>query len=263
MLSGKLDTEPSAEAQSSDTLTTGHMPAVTSRTEPLTTGRLPVVILGTGKKLPERSSTSSVKAKHRVLMHALVVFVLGVFILTTLLTVLPLGKDGMRGLLMNLVSSNQNSALVGAQAATATAIMQNDGYDPGRQVSEQYNNSLGIKTGGNFFPYGQCTYWANYRYHQLAGYWAPWSGNAYQWAYNAPAYPGWVISPTPHVPSIVVFQPGVQYASPMYGHVAVLEGVNPDGSLHTSNMNVVGYAFATRADLTNYVSPGVSFIYHV
>jgi surface antigen len=130
-------------------------------------------------------------------------------------------------------------------------------------VSQAYNASLGIHSGSNNFPYGQCTWWASERYHYLTGYYVEWSGNAFQWAYNAPAHPGWVVSSVPHVPSIVVFQPGVQYASSLYGHVAVLEGINPDGSLQTSNMNVYGYGFATVAYLTNNAGPGVSFVYHL
>lgn len=289
MLSSELDEGLSTPIQKSDKLTTGRMPVVTSKVgtpltagripvvtgeaiPPLTTGRMPVVIPATGKRVPQSKGTSPVKTKHRVLLHASVVLVLGAFILTTLLTVLPLGKDGqalgLGGLLqhlgMNMVSSNsKNSALVGPQAATATAIMQNDGYDPGKAVSQAYNASLGIPVSSNNFPYGQCTWWADQRYHYLTGFYIPWSGNAYQWAYNATAYPGWVVSSTPHVPSIVVFQPGVQYASSVYGHVGVLEAINPDGSLQTSNMNVAGYAFGTSVTLTNYAGPGVSFVYHV
>jgi surface antigen len=233
---------------------------------------MPVVIPGSGNRLSHRKSAVPAKTKHRVLLHASVVFVLGLFILTTLLTVLPLGKDGqalgLGGLLqdlgMNMVSSNsKNSALVGPQAATATAIMQNDGFDPGVDVSRAYNASLGITYGSNNFPYGQCTAWANERYHTLTGYYVEWTGNAYQWAYNASLHPGWVVSSTPHVPSIVVFQPGVQYSSPLYGHVGVLEGINPDGSLSTSNMNVYGYGFGAVAYLTNYAGPGVSFVWHM
>jgi len=270
MLSSEIEQEPSAEIEQADKLTTGRISVVTSRVGgPLTTGRMPVVIPGSMKKVPPRGEKGPVRTKHRLLMHALVVCVLGLSIVTTLVTFLPLGKDGqalgLDGLFqhLNLVNSDaKNSALVGSQAATATAIMQQDGYDPGRAVSAQYNASLGIDASGDAFPYGQCTYWASLRYHQMTGYWVPWSGNAYQWAYNAPAYSGWVVSSTPHVPSIVVFQPGVQYSSWVYGHVAVLEGINPDGSLHTSNMNVAGYPFGARVDLTNYTGSGVSFVYH-
>lgn len=271
MLSSEIDTEQGTELESSDTLTTGRMSVVTRDAEPLTTGRMPVVIPGAGKRLPQaRTSTGPVKTKHRVFMHAAVVFGVGLFVLTTLLTVLPLGKDGqalgMNGLLHNLgvmsmINSNsKNSALVGAQAATATAIMQNDGYTPPTSVSQQYNASLGISGTGNNFPYGQCTWWANERYHQLTGHYISWSGNAYQWAFNAPAQ-GWIVSSVPHVPSIIVFQPGVQYANPVYGHVAVLEAINPDGSLLTSNMNVYGHPFGAVVNETNYTGPGVSFVY--
>jgi surface antigen len=271
MLASETDTkEESGEIQSSDTLTTGRVPVLT-RTDPLTTGRMPVVIPGSKKKQPQRVEKAPVTTKHRVVLHAAVVFVLGVFIFTTLVSFLPLGKDGQAlgvgGLLqdlgvMNLVNSNsRNSALVGAQAATATAIMQNDGYDPGKAVSQQYNASLGITGSGDNFPYGQCTYWASYRYHQLTGFWVPWSGNAYQWAYNAPAY-GWVVAYTPRVGSIAVFQPGVQYASSIYGHVGIVESINADGSFVTSNMNVYGHAFGSVANLTNYTGYGVSFVYH-
>jgi surface antigen len=213
------------------------------------------------------------KAQHRMLLHASVVVIIVVFVVTTLVTVLPLGQDGQAlgvgGLLqrlgvINMVSSNtKNTALVGAQAATATAIMQNDGYVPSANVSAAYNASLGnLAVSGDSFPYGQCTYWADYRYHQLSGYWVQWSGNANQWAAGAAATPGWIVSSTPHFPSIVVFQAGVQYASPIYGHVGVLESINADGSFVTSNMNIAGYGFGAVADLTNYAGPGVSFVYH-
>ena len=271
MLPSEIDTEQATEIQSSDTLTTGRMSVVTRDAGPLTTGRMPVVIPGAGRKLPQVTGTSPVKTKHRLFMHAAVVFVLGLFVFTTLITVLPLGKDGQAlgvgGLLhnlgaMNLSNSNsKNSALVGAQAATATAIMQNDGYTPPAPVIQQYNTSLGISGAGNNFPYGQCTWWANERYHQLTGYYISWSGNAYQWAFNAPAQ-GWIVSSVPHVPSIIVFQPGVQYANPVYGHVAVLEAINPDGSLLTSNMNVYGHPFGSVVNETNYTGAGVSFVYH-
>jgi surface antigen len=265
MLSSEIDTEEeSAEIQSSDTLTTGRMPVVINRTDPLTTGRMPVVIPGAKKKLPRKVDKSPIKTKHRVLLHAAVVLRLGVFIFTTLISFLPLGENGQalgiegffRNIgLINLVNSNsRNSALV-------ADIMRNDGYDPGSQASQQYNASLGITGTEDHFPYGQCTYWASYRYHQLTGFWVPWSGNAYQWAYNAPAY-GWIVSSTPRVGAIAVFQPGVQYASSLYGHVGIVESINADGSFVTSNMNVYGHSFGSVADLTNYTGYGVSFVYH-
>jgi surface antigen len=265
--------EPTPAIRTTGTLTTGHFPTVTGGTGPLTTGRMPIVIPGMGRKPASSKSSGPLKIKHRVILHASVVFIMIVFVLTTLVAVLPLGGNGhalgLGGLLQNLgimsmVSSNtKNSAIVAAQAATATAIMQNDGYDPGAAVSAQYNASLGnVAANGDPFPYGQCTYWADYRYHELTGHWVDWGGNAYQWAAGANASPGWIVSSTPHFPSIMVFQPSVQYADPVYGHVATVESINADGSVLTSNMNVLGYG-STVVDLTNYAGAGVSFVYHI
>src|SRR6516162_248465 len=127
MLSSEVDTEQEGGLRSSDTLTTGRMPVMSNRAETLTTtGRMPVVIPGAGKRIPQKIGQSPIKTKHRMWMNASVVLVLGLFVFTTLLTVLPLGKDGqalgVSGLLqhlgvMNLVGSNsRNSALVGPQA---------------------------------------------------------------------------------------------------------------------------------------------------
>jgi surface antigen len=259
--------------RSTGSLTTGHLSTLPDGATPLTTGRMPVVIHGAGRRRSAPVNTRPLKTKHRVILHASIVCIVVLFVLTTLVTFLPIGENGQAlgvgGLLqkmgvMHMTSSDtQNSALVGAQAATATAIMQQDGFDPGAAVSAQYNASLGgVAATGDNFPYGQCTYWADYRYHELTGYWVAWGGNAYQWAAGAAATPGWIVSSTPHVPSIIVFAPGVQYASYVYGHVAVVEGINANGSIHTSNMNVYGYPYATRVDLTNYVGAGVQFVYH-
>jgi surface antigen len=113
----------------------------------------------------------------------------------------------------------------------------------------------------NRFAYGQCTYWANLRYHELTGYWVPWQGDAYQWVAGAEQY-GWIVSSQPHVPSIIVLQPGVQGAS-SYGHVAVVERINPDGSVYTSNYNWYANGGWNRLSYaTFYPGPGVAFVWH-
>ncbi|MEO8898032.1 MAG: CHAP domain-containing protein [Candidatus Dormibacter sp.] len=77
--------------------------------------------------------------------------------------------------------------------------------------------------GPDTFPYGQCTYYAASRRD------VTWGGNAWAWFQNANG-----LRPEGHVPvtgAIVVFHDG------WFGHVAYVEGVNPDGRFVISEMN--------------------------
>lgn len=127
-------------------------------------------------------------------------------------------------------------------------------------------NSTGIRAYGmaDFAgdPYhgyfGACTWYAWYRHQneplmQL--------GNAASWAYTARAH-GLSVGSTPRVGATVVFQPGVQGASPA-GHVAHVEAVYGNGWFLVSEMSFywngggwgrVSYRYA-------HVGAGVSFIY--
>src|SRR5258708_13949982 len=71
----------------------------------------------------------------------------------------------------------------------------------------------------------------------MTGDWGEWLGNGYQWAGGGKAA-GWIVSSKPNLkgPSIMVLQPYVEGAS-YFGHVAVVEKVNSDGSVLTSNFN--------------------------
>lgn len=127
---------------------------------------------------------------------------------------------------------------------------------------------MALQGNGDAFPLGQCTYWASYEYHALTGIWVPWSGDAYSWANNA-QNAGWVVSSTPptNQPSIVVLQPGVQGADPSLGHVGVVEGVNPDGSVIMSSMNwhggstMLNYQGYPVNEVPIKPGPGVGFAY--
>lgn len=117
---------------------------------------------------------------------------------------------------------------------------------------------------GGIYKY-QCTWWASQRYHDLTGIWVPWLGNADQWAYGA-QQAGWVVASMPPrgVPSIICLQPTSGYGlAGTVGHVAVVESINSNGTVHTSNFNwpphmgdgVVVYLDGFRPGL------GVSFLY--
>ena len=226
--------------------------------------RQPIVIPATGKK--SRGTMRPPRGRAWVTSS----LALGVLLAMTLLTgfiVLPLATDNRLGFNLSpsenniYTNTNQNSNpnLI-AQAATATAIAHQDGYDP------TSNNSGTLYTGAGVTPdrfaFGQCTYWADLRYHQMTGNWVAWIGNAYQWKYGALSAPGWIVSSTPHMPSIIVLQPGMQGAG-YYGHVAVVERINSDGSVYTSNMNWYSNGGWDRISYWTFTpGPGVVFLWH-
>ncbi len=116
----------------------------------------------------------------------------------------------------------------------------------------------------NTYPRGQCTWWACERYKQLTGYYVPWKDNANGWGTKAAAF-GWQVSSSPPkgIPSILVLQGGVQGAGGTYGHVAVVEKVNADGSVYASSQNW-GLTPVARAQTSYWTfSPGagVSFVW--
>lgn len=116
----------------------------------------------------------------------------------------------------------------------------------------------------NTYPQGQCTWWASQRYKQLAGYYVPWKDNANGWATQAASF-GWQVAALPPkgIPSILVLQGGVQGAGGTYGHVAVVEKVNADGSVYASSQNwgLNPIARAQTSYWTFTPGAGVSFVW--
>jgi surface antigen len=112
----------------------------------------------------------------------------------------------------------------------------------------------------NSFSYGQCTWWADERYHQLHGIYVPWSkkANAWQWTARALDF-GWHVSPAPQVGDIIDLQPNIQGASNL-GHVAVVERILSNGHVITSNLNW-GSNPAKVTEFEFAPGPGVSFIH--
>lgn len=86
---------------------------------------------------------------------------------------------------------------------------------------------------GNGYAYGYCTYYAYNRRAELGkpigGYW----GNAVTWAAMAAAV-GYSVDHNPRAGDVMQNGGG-------YGHVAIVERVNEDGSLYLSEMNYVGW----------------------
>jgi surface antigen len=191
--------------------------------------------------------------------------ILFVIICLALIIATPMGHDvgfnfnplQSTNSLVNNTSHSGSVALVSQATATAVFNQQNDGYGGGSLVTNG--------DGSLEWPLGQCTYWANYRYHNLTGFWVTWSGNADQWVAGARAA-GWTVSTSPHIPSILVMMPGVQGAS-YYGHVAVVESIVANSSpvtVNTSNMNWFANGGGWDLESTEYftVGSGIYFIWH-
>ncbi|GER87773.1 hypothetical protein KDW_19350 [Dictyobacter vulcani] len=232
------------------------------------TARLPLVIPGNGAR---NIATAPLRKRKSPLVHIWIGIMIIAIITGALLAFIPTGDSSGKNITTgifhpttNMKASQKNeTALISAQAATATAVMQ-DGF--GQPISVKVTPPAASKdfvpdaSFDNRYLMGQCTYWADFRYHQLTGYAVPWMYDAKGWAYGASQSPGWVVSSTPKVPSILVLQPGTQGAGLQYGHVAIVERINSDGTLYTSAWNVVGPGILTY--MTYHITPGVSFVWH-
>lgn len=116
--------------------------------------------------------------------------------------------------------------------------------------------TFAIKVGGTVgpyavtrFPYGQCTYYVATRVL------IPWLGNAWQW-YGAAQSIGWAVGTTPRPGAIMV-----DWESRIFGHVAYVESVNPDGSWVVSEMNFVGWGVIDQRTIRPGQVPLIGFIY--
>ncbi|HZS78534.1 MAG TPA: LysM peptidoglycan-binding domain-containing protein [Ktedonobacteraceae bacterium] len=128
---------------------------------------------------------------------------------------------------------------------------------PGR--SQVSSGPMPVRGRGNFFPRGQCTWYAAERYHQLHGIYVPWTTNSDAWLWTTRANQfHWHVSSSPGVGAIIDLQPWVQGAYGL-GHVAVVERVLSNGHVIASNMNWGAQPWRV-VDVEFAPGPGVTFI---
>ncbi len=101
---------------------------------------------------------------------------------------------------------------------------------------------------GNRFTYGYCTWYVASRRP------VPWLGDAWQWYSQAQAY-GWATGPSPRAGAIMVTWES------SWGHVAIVERVNSDGSWLVSEMNYAGWGVVTQRTIKPGTVPLIGFIY--
>lgn len=167
-------------------------------------------------------------SRHRILaamLSACLLSLLGGCTPLTVLAVLGGCKDG---------GSNGSS---GGTTGSVTTGEVRDGMTIA-QTKAWFNGSDGPDNVCQAYPDGQCTWWACMRGHKIGldvgSYW----GNGGDWAASATAA-GWKTTRTdPVAGSIVSYPPGVADADTLYGHVAIVEGVDAKaGTVTISEMN--------------------------
>lgn len=113
---------------------------------------------------------------------------------------------------------------------------------------------------GNMYAFGNCTSYAYERRMQLGRPIGSFWGNAATWNLFA-GQQGFVVNKTPAAGAVFQMPAFVDAYTGGYGHVGIVESVNPDGSVNVSEMNYAG-AFnavtyrtipAYQAALYNYI----------
>jgi len=92
---------------------------------------------------------------------------------------------------------------------------------------------------GNAYEFSQCTWWVYVRRHELGLPVGSHMGNGNMWANSARALGYWVDNTPRHVGDIMVFRAGQEGSDSSYGHVAIVEKINDDGSITTSECGSV------------------------
>jgi surface antigen len=138
-------------------------------------------------------------------------------------------------------------------ANAANNASQNQGSTNPPATDTKYPPYNGHPTGDygyNAYPFSQCTWYVYNRRHQLGLPVGSYFGNGWQWANSARAL-GYQVDNNPAVGAIMVFARGQLGASAAYGHVAVVERVNADGTVTTSECGATYYGHAFSRTIGN------------
>lgn len=130
---------------------------------------------------------------------------------------------------------------------------------PQRQQTTYSGSSVSVRSNmyvptasSNRYAYGYCTWYAFNRRVQLGLPVASGWGNANTWDYYA-SLSGYRVDSIPSVGAIF------QTKSGYYGHVGIVERVNPDGTIYVSEMNYSGWNVISHRTITNL--SGYKFIH--
>lgn len=125
---------------------------------------------------------------------------------------------------------------------------------PASSSSSSYASYSNASVAGNRYDYGYCTWYAYNRRAQLGRPIGSFWGNANTWDEFARGS-GYAVSNVPQVGAVL------QTNSGYYGHVAVVESVNADGSIRVSEMNYRGWNVTSTRDIGAGEAAGYNYIY--
>ena len=128
-----------------------------------------------------------------------------------------------------------------------------DGFDPNHVTGEN---------GGNAYPYGQCTWWVYQRRTEMGLPVGSYFGNGNMWADSARNLGYWVDNTPRHVGDMVVFQGGQFNADTTYGHVAIIEKINADGSIEISESNAKGLGVISSRTFSAADASQLQFVHY-
>ncbi|MFD0705414.1 CHAP domain-containing protein [Alloscardovia venturai] len=140
-------------------------------------------------------------------------------------------------------AARSTSVSASQPAASSYAARSSGDYSVPGNCGATATYCYGHQTGrtsvlGGAYPWSQCTWYAYNRRTALGLPVGSYMGNGKDWA-NTGRRLGYVVNNTPHVGAAIVFQPGQAGADWTYGHVAVVERVNSDGSVLISECGAV------------------------
>lgn len=115
---------------------------------------------------------------------------------------------------------------------------------------------------GLAYSFSQCTWWAYTRRHQLGLPVGSRFGDGAQWADSARRLGYWVDSTPRHEGDIIVFQRGQYGSSTMYGHVGIVEHINADGSITTSECGAALHGHPVSRTFTAEQAATLQFIHY-
>ncbi len=115
-------------------------------------------------------------------------------------------------------------------SSSSSSTSSSSGSSSSVALSANYN----VKA-GNAYAWGNCTWYAYNRRPDIGSFW----GNASTWAVSARAA-GYRVDQTPTVGAIAQWNAYANSYIWGYGHVAIVEAVNSDGTITISDMNYAG-----------------------